>query len=117
MTKSAKRTRRPCRRSRHPVGGGLKVWHLVLLVAFTAVAIVDIQDHRLTNPVLIGLAGAGFAAYAVLAWLGWRFARRFETRVGRVVLLGLYLTAMAWLFLIATIIYLLIEHVYLGGRF
>jgi hypothetical protein len=98
-------------------GGGLKIWHLVLLVAFTAVAIVDIQDHRRFEPVLLGLAGGGFALYAVLAWLGWNFARRFEARLGRVVLIGLYLTSMAGLFLFATVAYLLIEHVYLSGRF
>ena len=98
-------------------GGGLKVWHMVLLVAFAAFAIRDIQDHRRTEPVLVGLAGAGFAAYAVLAWLGWNLARKYEARLGMVVLLGLYLTAMAGLFLLATIAYLLIEHVYLGGRF
>jgi hypothetical protein len=94
-----------------------KLWHLVLLVAFVAVAIADIQDHRLTNPVLIGLAGAGFALYAVLAWLGWVFARRFEGKVGQVALIGLYLASMAGLFLCATVAYLVIEHLYLGGRF
>jgi hypothetical protein len=96
--------------------GGLKLWHLVLLVAFVALAIADIQDHRLTNPVLIALAGAGFAAYAAIAWWGWRIARRFEARLGRILLIGLYLASMAGLFLVATISYLLIEHVYLGGR-
>jgi hypothetical protein len=97
--------------------GRFKLWHLVLLVGFVAVAIADIQDHRRTEPVLIGLAGAGFAAYAVLAWLGWGFARKFEGRVGRVALVGVYLGSMAGLFLFATVAYLLIEHVYLGGRF
>jgi hypothetical protein len=97
--------------------GGFKVWHLTLLVAFVAVAIVDIQDHRMTDPVLIGLAASGFAAYAVLAWLGWRFARKFEARLGRVPLLGLYFASMAGLFLIATVVFVLIEHVYRGGRF
>jgi pimeloyl-ACP methyl ester carboxylesterase len=95
----------------------VKLWHLGLLVAFVAFAIVDIRDHRRTEPVLIVLAGAGFAAYAVLAWLGWNLARRFEERVGRLTLIGLYLASMAGLFLLATVAYLLIEHVYLGGRF
>jgi hypothetical protein len=102
---------------RSPAIARFKLWHLVLLVGFVAVAIADIQDHRRTEPVLIALAGAGFAAYAVLAWLGWVFARRFEGRVGRVALVGLYLSAMAGLFLVATVAYLLIEHLYLGGRF
>ncbi len=96
--------------------GGFKIWHLTLLVAFVAIAIVDIQDHRMTDPVLIGLAAGGFAAYAVLAWLGWRLAQRWESRLGRVVLLGLYFATMAGLFLVATIAFLLIEHVYRGGR-
>ncbi len=56
-------------------GSRLKIWHLGLLVAFVALAIVDIQNHRRTEPVLIGLAAFGFAAYAVLAWLGWSVAQ------------------------------------------
>jgi hypothetical protein len=100
-----------------PAIARFKLWHMVLLVAFVAVAIADIQDNRRTEPVLIALAAAGFAAYAVLAWLGWAFARRFEQRLGRVVLIGLYLATMAGLFLFATVAYLLIEHLYLGGRF
>jgi hypothetical protein len=103
--------------ARSPAIARFKLWHLVLLVAFVAVAIADIQDHRRTEPALIALAGLGFAAYAVLAWLGWAFARRFEGRVGRVALIGLYLATMAGLFLCATVAYLLIEHVYLGGLF
>jgi len=94
-----------------------KLWHLVLLVGFVAVAIADIQDHRRTEPALIALAGAGFALYAALAWLGWTFAQRFAIRIGRVALIGLYLGSMAALFLMATVVYLMIEHVYLGGRF
>ena len=95
----------------------VKIWHLGLLVAFVALAIADIQDHRRSEPVLIGLAGAGFSLYAGLGWLGWNLARRFEARLGRVALVGLYLASMAGLFLFATVAYLLIEHVYLGGRF
>ena len=99
-----------------PAFARVKLWHLVLLVAFVAVAIADIQDHRRFEPTLLALAGGGFAAYAVLAWLGWNFARRFEGRVGRVTLIGLYLASMAGLFLVATVAYLVIEHFYLGGR-
>jgi hypothetical protein len=98
-------------------GGGFKVWHLTLLVAFVALAISDIQDHRVTDPFLITLAAGGFAAYAILAWLGWIIARKFESKVGRVMLLGLYFASMAGLFFVATVAYLLIEHVYRGGRF
>ncbi len=96
-----------------------KLWHLVLLVAFVAVAIADIKDNRRFEPSLIGLAGGGFACShaEVLAWLGWVFARRFEGKIGKVTLIGLYLASMAGLFLFATVAYLLIEHLYLGGRF
>jgi len=52
------------------------------LVAVVAVAIAEIQDHRRTEPFLLGLAGAGFAADWVLGWLGWLFARRFHARLG-----------------------------------
>jgi hypothetical protein len=95
--------------------GGLKIWHLTILVAFVAIAIIDIQDHRMTDPFLIGLAAGGFALYAVMAWLGWKFARRFEEKLGRVALLGLYLAAMAGFFLVATVTFLVIEHAYHGG--
>jgi pimeloyl-ACP methyl ester carboxylesterase len=97
--------------------GGFKLWHLVLLVAFAALGIADIQDHRVREPVLIGLAAGGFAAYAILAWLAWCFALRFEGRLRRVTLVGIYLASMAGLFLVATVAYLVIEFLYLGGRF
>jgi hypothetical protein len=93
-----------------------RVWHLVLLVLFVAVAIVNIQDQRRSEPALIALAAAGFVAYWLLGWAGWRVARRFSARLGPTTLLILYLTAMAALFLVATGIYLVIEYLYLGGR-
>jgi hypothetical protein len=102
---------------RSPAIARFKLWHLVLLVAFVAVAIADIKDNRRFEPFLIGLAGAGFALYAVLAWLSWVFAQRFVEKIGPVVLIGLYLAGMAGLFLFATVAYLMIEHLYLGGRF
>lgn len=96
--------------------GGVKLWQMVLLVAFAAVAIADIQNHRRSEPVLLGLAAGGFAAYALIAWLAWNFAGRFEGRINRVALVAIYLASMAGFFLFATIAYLLIEYVYLGGR-
>jgi hypothetical protein len=105
----------PARRTGRP--GQLRIWHLSLVVLYTAVAIVDMQDHRLSEPTLIALASAGFAGYGVLAWLGWRLALRFEARLGMMPLLILYLVAMAALFLIATIVYLGIEHAYRIGLF
>src|SRR3954466_3355690 len=84
----------------------LRIWHLSLLVLYAAVAIFDIRDQRMSDPVLIALASAGFAGYGVLAWLGWRHALRFEARLGRMPLLIGYLVGMAALFLLATVIYL-----------
>jgi hypothetical protein len=95
----------------------LRIWHLALLVLFVAIAIVNIQDQRATEPALIALAAGGFVVYGLLGWVGWRVARRFEARLGLTLLLILYLTAMAGLFLMATIAYLVIEHLYRGGRF
>jgi hypothetical protein len=98
---------------------GLRVWHLALLVLFVAVAIRNIQDQGRREPALIALAVAGFVAYGLLGWLGWRLARRFEARIGATALLALYLVAMSALFLVATVVYLLIEYRYLthGLRF
>ena len=82
--------------------GQLRVWHLALLVLFVAIAIVNIQDQRPPRPELVALAASGFVLYGFLGWAGWRFARRFEARIGPTLLLVLYLAAMAGLFLVAT---------------
>jgi hypothetical protein len=94
----------------------LRVWHLALLVLFTAVALVDIQDQRRSEPALIALAGGGYALFGLLGWLGWRIAVRFEPRLGKVRLLILYFIAMAALYMTGTLFYLFAEHVYLVGR-
>lgn len=96
--------------------GQFRVWHLALLVFFVAIAIVNIQDQRRTEPALIALAVSGFVLYGILGWLGWRVARRFAARLGPTLLLILYLVAMAALFLAATMIYLIVEQLYLFGR-
>jgi hypothetical protein len=93
----------------------LRVWHLALLVLFTAVALVDIQDQRRSEPVLIALAGGGYALYGLLGWLSWRIAVRFEPRLGKVRLLIRYFVAMAAFYMTGTLFYLLAEHVYLVG--
>jgi hypothetical protein len=98
-----------------PRSSGFRVWHLCLLTAFSALAIVNIQEQRRSEPVLIGLAVAGFVLYAILGWGAWRLGRRLRSRMGLVPLLALYLAAMGGLFLVATVIYLAIEHVYLIG--
>jgi hypothetical protein len=95
----------------------LRVWHLALLVLFVAIAIADIQDHHRRETALIVLAGVGYGLYALLGWLGWRLAQRFEPRIGRIRLLVLYMVAMGAFFLLATVIYLAIEQAYLAGRF
>ena len=95
---------------------GLRVWHLWLLALFVAVAIVNIQDQRHHEPALIALAAAGFALYGLIGWVGWRLARGLERRLGRAPLLAAYLTAMAGLFMVATVVYLICEQVYLNGH-
>lgn len=93
----------------------LRVWHLALLVLYVAIATVDIRDQTRREPFLMTLAAAGFAGYALLGWLGWRRFRRLEARIGPAATLVLFLGAMAGLFLLATVIYLVLEYAYVTG--
>jgi hypothetical protein len=94
-----------------------KIWHLLLLVLFVAIAIADIQDQRVHEPFLIALAAGGFALYGLIGWLGWWMARRrLGSRLGPMWLFAIYAIAMGGLFLVATAIYLVIEYAYRGGR-
>ena len=95
----------------------LPVWSLMLIVLYVAIAIVDIQDQRRSEPALIALASAGFLGYGLLAWLTWHYSRRFEARLGGLLLVILYLVATAALFLLATVVYLVLEYAYLRGHF
>jgi hypothetical protein len=101
---------------RIPSWAQLRIWHLALLVLFAAIAIADIQDHRVHEPALIALAAGGFMLYGLIGWVGWWASRRFTARLGPLLLFFLYAIAMAALFLAATAIYLVIEHVYRAGR-
>jgi hypothetical protein len=102
---------------RSPSWAQLRIWHLALLVLFVAVAIADLQAQRISEPILIALAAGGFLAYGLIGWVGWWYARRrFEARLGPMLLFLLCSTAMASLFLVATVIYLVIEYTYRGGR-
>lgn len=94
-----------------------RTWHLGLLVLYVAVAIVNVQDQGQSDPALIALASAGLVAYPILGWLAWQGARRFEARLGALPVLVLYLIAMAGFFLVATLVYLVIENLYLQGAF
>jgi hypothetical protein len=95
-----------------------RIWHLSLLVLFVAIAIADIQDQRMHEPFLIALAAGGFVLYGLIGWLGWSAARRrFASRVGPLWLFVIYAIAMGALFLLATVIYLVLEHVYRVGGF
>ena len=94
----------------------MKVWHLALLVLVVALAIVDIQDHARSDPLLVALAAAGYAGYFMIVWLSWLYVRRFEVVLGLPILLGIFMTATATLFLMATIIYIVIEYAYLVGH-
>ncbi len=93
----------------------LRIWHLSLLVLYVAIAIVDIKDQRRSEPILIELAAAGFAAYGLVCWVGWHVMRRLEHRFGRLVVVIVYSVSMAAIFLVATITYLALEYAYLTG--
>jgi hypothetical protein len=95
----------------------VRIWHLALLVLIVAVAIVDIQDHGPRTPALLALAATGYAGYFLIVWLCWIYARRFERSLGWALLLAVFMTAMAALFLVATVAYLVFERAYLDGRF
>jgi hypothetical protein len=94
----------------------LRIWHLALLVLYVAIAIVDIQNHRRSEPVLIALAAAGFLAYGLICWLGWFFLRRFVSRLGLMAVVIVYAGTMAAVFLCATVLFLVLEYAYLAGR-
>lgn len=94
----------------------VRVWHLSMLVMFVAIAIVEIKDQGAREPLLVGLAAAGFALYGLIGWVGWHFVSRFEPRLGTIPLRMLYMSFMAALFLVATLIYTGIQIVYLSGH-
>ena len=102
---------------RIPSWAQLRIWHLALLVLFAAIAIADILDQRMHEPALIALAAGGFLLYGLIGWIGWWTSRRFVARLGPLLLFCLYAVTMAALFLVATAIYLIIEHLYRGGHF
>ena len=93
----------------------LKVWHLSLLVAFTAVAVRNIQDQRMKEPALIALAAFGFIGYGALGWIAWLATKGVESRMGRTARLAVYLVAMSLFFLLATWIYLVLEFRFRNG--
>jgi hypothetical protein len=92
-----------------------RLWHIVILVAYVAIAIVDIKDNRRTEPALVALAAIGFVAYALICWLMWHGLRRLVRRIGAMPALIVYLVAMAGLFFAATVVYLVLEYAYLMG--
>jgi hypothetical protein len=87
-----------------------------VLVLFVAIAITDIQNQRIDEPILVALAAGGLVLYGLIGWIGWWGAQRFETRLGPILLFILYSVAMGVLFLVATVVYLVIAYVYRGGR-
>ena len=91
-----------------------RIWHLWLLAAYVAVAIVELQRQRTTEPQLIALALAGFAGYALLARLGWKMLGR--ARDHRFRALVVYLVTMAALLLVATVSYVALENLYRMGH-
>jgi hypothetical protein len=93
-----------------------RFWHFGLLVALTAIAIVDIQGYCRKEPRLIALASAGYAGYALLCWLLWHVLRRFERRLGPMLVFAIYVITVGSLFMAATVAYLLIEYFYGGVK-
>lgn len=96
---------------------GLRLWHLALLVVLVAVAIANIQDQRVREPALVALACLGFVGYGIIGWLGWRVSRRVERRLGPTTRLVLFLAALAFLFFLASVVYVSIEYAYHAGPF
>jgi hypothetical protein len=94
-----------------------RIWNLALMVVYVAIAIVDIQDQRRHEPLLIALAAAGFAAYGLIVWLGWHYIRRWQARLGSMFAVIVYAVAMGAIYLLAAILYLMAESAYLDGRF
>jgi xanthine/uracil permease len=94
----------------------LRMWQLALVVLFLAIAFADIKDQRIREPILVTLAIGGIMAYAFIGWIGWWGVRRFEARLGPALLFSLYSVAMGVFFLVATIIYLVVAHIYRVGR-
>jgi ABC-type Na+ efflux pump permease subunit len=92
-----------------------RVWHLWLLALFVAVALANIRDQGRDEPTLVALAAVGFALYGLIGWGAWIVAGRSRARLGATAALALYLVAMAIIFLVATAVYLVIEHAYLFG--
>ncbi len=104
--------------SASPPGGRVRwaqprIWHLLLLVVFVALAIADIRDQRVHEPFLVSMALGGFALYAMIGWVGWWVARRrLGSLLGPVRVFAIYAVSMGALFLVATVVYLVIEYAY-----
>ena len=97
--------------------GSAGIWHFIVLVVFVAIAITDIREQRIEEPILIALAAGGLIAYGLIGWIGWWAVNRAQPQLGPVVLFVLYAVAMSVFFLVATIIYLMIAHAYRAGQF
>jgi Kef-type K+ transport system membrane component KefB len=92
-----------------------RLWNLTLLVLFVAIAIVEIQGQRRSEPDLIALAAAGFVLYGLIVWLGWHFIRRLESRLGSMPTLIIYVVTMGVIYLGATMVYVVAEYAYING--
>jgi hypothetical protein len=106
----------PIRLARRNASGlQLPIWGLMLAVVFVAIAIVDIQNLRRTEPFLVALAAVGYGGYGLLCWLAWRLMGRCRSRLGGVPTFILYMFTMGCLFFVATVVYLIVEYAYLRG--
>lgn len=112
--------------SNFPIGWPrVRLWHVLALTAFVAVAATNIRDQRIDDPMLAALAALGFLGYLAVGVMGWRrFVARatrspIPTRPGRLlggesVALIAYVLGMSVLFLVATVAYLAIERIRKG---
>lgn len=96
--------------------GQVRVWHMSMLVMFVAIAIMEIKDQGVREPLLVWLAAAGFALYGLIGWIGWHYATRLEKRLGVLPLRLLFMSLMAALFLVATLIYTAVQIVCMTGH-
>jgi hypothetical protein len=54
-----------------PTRSPLRIWHLTLLPVLVGLAYVNILDQSIEDPLLMGLAIAGFVGYGAIAWWLW----------------------------------------------
>ena len=93
----------------------LRIWHFACSSCSWRSRLSTSRTSAFGSPLLIALAAGGLVLYGLIGWIAWWAVRRFESRLGPILVFVLYSVAMGLLFLVATIIYLVIAHIYRGG--